>query len=52
MKRYRSRRPRGPLMVAAFVLSALAFSVFVMLPLAVASQLPEFRASVATVAGR
>ncbi len=45
MKNYRPRRPRGPLAVAAFVLSALALSALVMLPFAVESQVPEFGAS-------
>jgi hypothetical protein len=43
MKNYRPRRPRGPLAVAAFVLSALTLSLFALLPIAVESHVPEFR---------
>lgn len=50
MKNYRPRRPRGLLAVAAFALAAIALSVLVMLPLAVESHVPEFRASEAAVA--
>jgi hypothetical protein len=43
MKNYNPRRPRGPLAVAAFVLSALTLSLFALLPIAVESHVPEFR---------
>ena len=41
MKNFDPPRPRGPLAVAAFALSVLTMSVFVMLPLAVESHVPE-----------
>ena len=41
MKNFVPRRPRGPLAIAAFALSVLTMSVFVMLPLAVESHVPE-----------
>jgi hypothetical protein len=44
MKKYRPRRPRGVLAVAAFLMSAAALSVLVMLPFAVESRVPEFAA--------
>ena len=42
MKKYRPRRPRGVLAIAAFVMSAIALSALVMLPFAVESRVPEF----------
>jgi hypothetical protein len=50
MKKYRPRRPRGLLAVAAFVMSAVALSVLVMLPFAVESRVPEFGANAAAAA--
>ena len=50
MKRFKSRRPRGALAVAAFVLSALTLCVLVILPLAVESRVPELRAGEVAVA--
>ena len=44
MKKYRPGRPRGVLAVVAFVTSAVALSVLVMLPFAVESRVPEFGA--------
>jgi hypothetical protein len=44
MKNFNPPRPRGPLAVAAFALSVLTMSVFVLLPLAVESHVPELSA--------
>ena len=44
MKNFDPQRPRGPLAVAAFTLSVLTMSVFVLLPLAVESHVPELSA--------
>jgi len=41
MKNFDPSRPRGPLAVAAFALSVMTMSVFVLLPLAVESHVPE-----------
>jgi hypothetical protein len=50
MNKFNPSRPRGPLAVAAFALSVLTMSVFVLIPLAVESHVPELagRAQVAS----
>lgn len=43
MKNFNPRRPRGPLALAALLLSTLTLSVFALLPIAVESHVPEMR---------